>query len=244
MSTEPRISLRKYLKGPNADRGEHAANAEIVNLQINDVGHVVDVKTLTREQLKAALNGFMFLKDVFNPDGTMKKTKARYVVDGTAQHPSSYGDISSSTLRPETLYILFALAALEDLESCSLDVPGAFMKAKVEDGVVIHLRLDKDATKLWLRNRPEDSKFVFNDTLIIRLHRYLYGLHQSPQKWFVELRDFLLGLGYTQTIHDPCLYVKTQGKYKLYVPVFVDDKWVVGTRGHNPLRDELKAALT
>jgi hypothetical protein len=242
MSTEARISLHKYVKGPNKERGIEAARAEVKNLIDNKTGVPMHFNELTQEDIKNLSHGFTFLKDQYKPDGDFKKTKARFVVNGKDQPAGTFEETASPTVRPETIFVLFGLTALEGLEFMAYDIPSAFLKARVPEGTRIPVVLDEVTTRIWIEQRPDDARYVSRNKLIIMLRRYLYGLKQSPRKWFVTLRDFYISLGYVAAAHDPCLFIKVAGEHFLLAPVHVDDQWVVGTPSPNPLRDELTAA--
>ena len=61
------------------------------------------------------------------------------------------------------------------------------------------------------------------DGHVLLLKKRLYGLKNAPRIWFLTLVEFLTGLQFTQSEHDPCLfYSKGEGVYAVLVFV-VDD---------------------
>jgi hypothetical protein len=41
---------------------------------------------------------------------------------------------------------------------------------------------------------------------IVKLHRALYGLKQSPRTWYAKAHSILSSLGFISNRKDPCLY--------------------------------------
>jgi len=58
-----------------------------------------------------------------------------------------------------------------------------------------------------------------HEDYILRLNKNVYGLKQAGNNWFVELRGSLLALGFAQSAHDPCLFIRKD----CLVIVYVDD---------------------
>jgi hypothetical protein len=56
----------------------------------------------------------------------------------------------------------------------------------------------------------------------------LYGLKQSPRTWNTTINTFLLSLGFTRCIVDPCLYILRRKESILYLSIFVDDFLLTG----------------
>ena len=58
-----------------------------------------------------------------------------------------------------------------------------------------------------------------------RLNKTLYGLRRSPRHWYEKFRDTLFTMGFTQCVHDPCIFYCTPfpGGSRLYLGMYVDD---------------------
>lgn len=237
-----RQSLQRYMKtSPHPQRGVDAAEKEVVQLQRNGVGEPVHFSSLTPKEQEDTVNCFLFVLDKYNALGELTKTKARCVGNGRDQSPDSCGATTNATARPESLYITLALMALFDLEARNFDIPEAFIKTEVPPGEKIHVQLDPQCTAIWVKHRPQDKKFVSKGVLTLRLKKYLYGLKQSPNRFGRKLREFYLTrLGYKALLHDESFYYKKVGDHFLMIPVHVDDNYAVGTRGDNPLWEELR----
>jgi hypothetical protein len=89
-----------------------------------------------------------------------------------------------------------------------LDVVTAFLNPKIDDDD-IYMTLPEG----WPegRNAPK---------IIVRLRKALYGLKQAPRLWHNDINAFLLSLGFTQSLADPNLYIRSDGTLIL---LYVDD---------------------
>jgi len=47
--------------------------------------------------------------------------------------------------------------------------------------------------------------------IIVRLRKALYSLEQAPRLWHNNINAFLLSLGFTQSLADPNLYLRSCG---------------------------------
>jgi hypothetical protein len=96
-----------------------------------------------------------------------------------------------------------------------MDVEVAFLNAeltKIRDGEDVLLELPPGCEELGLGN-------------IVKVFRALYGFKQSPREWNLVLHKYLVSLGFTQSIADPCLYIKD---CSMFVAIFVDDLFICG----------------
>jgi hypothetical protein len=63
-----------------------------------------------------------------------------------------------------------------------------------------------------------------NTIFALRIKRNMYGLKQAGNNWFDSLRASLLSLGFRQSNHDPCLFIRNN----CLVLVYVDDCLIFG----------------
>ena len=56
--------------------------------------------------------------------------------------------------------------------------------------------------------QPEGFEVPGKESMVCKLKRSLYGLKQSSRCWFVELKKYLVSLGYEQSKADPCVFLK------------------------------------
>jgi hypothetical protein len=123
--------------------------------------------------------------------------KARLVLDGRQQDPSTYGDIRSPTMRLTSMRILAALSAQRDWQLMADDASQAFIQSERPQ--------DKP---LWCAYPPGHKKHG----RCMLLKRYLYGCHDSPKAWYDNVRHHLVEeQGMRQSRVDDCCFVGTDG---------------------------------
>jgi len=103
------------MHGPQSDRWRDAALLEYNTLAENGTWNIVDLP----EGQKAIGSGWVF-KVKNNQDGSIEHFKG-LVAKGYSLCPGlDYNESIAPTFRPATLCIIMALAAVEDLELCSV----------------------------------------------------------------------------------------------------------------------------
>lgn len=63
---------------------------------------------------------------------------------------------------------------------------------------------------------------------VCKLRKAIYGLKQAPHAWYMELRSYLIEIGFSNSISDTSLFILHRGKSIIYVLVYVDDIIVTG----------------
>ena len=58
---------------------------------------------------------------------------------------------------------------------------------------------------------------------VLRLRRCIYGLRNSPREWYKTLHSYLVSIGFTQSLADPCLYILVSDDGTAILRVYVDD---------------------
>ena len=64
--------------------------------------------------------------------------------------------------------------------------------------------------------------------LVMKLKRSLYGLAQSPVLWYDTIDAALLGIGFTPTLSDPCVYTHGSDDTFAILTLHVDDILITG----------------
>jgi hypothetical protein len=145
-----------------------------------------------------------------NPDGS-EKFKARLVARGFHQRPGiDFNETYAPVIRYDSIRILLALAAKEDLEIVQFDVTTAFLHGNLKERI--------------LMKQPPG----YNDGTerVCLLKKSLYGLKQAPKEWNEKFNEILENLGLTQTPTDPCVYVTKKGE-RVTVRIYVDDGIII-----------------
>jgi hypothetical protein len=156
-------------------------------------------------------------------DGDITRYRARLCVRGFGQIPGlDYGAIFAPVVRYTTIRILLALCAHYGLYKTHLDAPKAFTQADLD-------------TPLYMR-APTGVNLAPGK--VFKLLRSLYGLKQGAMRWWTILSAFLLSIGFTQCVADPCLFylVITPLSFAI-VSVYVDDLLLCTTS------EDLKATI-
>lgn len=142
------------------------------------------------------------------PDGSIDKFKARLCAQGFSQQEHEYGKTYAPVMGYISLRLLLSIATALDYELKQKDVCTAFLNADVQEEIYM--------------KQPEG--FSTNDGKVCRLVKTLYGLKQSPYEWNKLLDTFLVSVGWTATVSDPCIYFKISKTNKtMFLGVFVDD---------------------
>lgn len=58
---------------------------------------------------------------------------------------------------------------------------------------------------------------------ICKLQKAIYGLRQSTRAWFRRLRDFLVSVGFKESISDQSLFIYSKDEVVAYFLVYVDN---------------------
>lgn len=64
---------------------------------------------------------------------------------------------------------------------------------------------------------------------VCRLNKAIYGLKQVPRAWYTELKNYLLTVGFMNSLADTSLFVLKLGNDYIYLLVYVDDIVVTGS---------------
>jgi hypothetical protein len=52
-----------------------------------------------------------------------------------------------------------------------------------------------------------------NKDLVCKMKKSLCGLKQSPRMWYQKFDTYMLGIGFTRSKEDPCVYFKLIGDH-------------------------------
>jgi hypothetical protein len=201
ISPVPR-SVRSAVKDPNW----HAAmQAEFDALQANKTWSLVPRPSGAR-----VITGKWVFKHKMNPDGTLERYKARWVVRGFHQRPGiDFGETFSPVIKPATIRTVLTLIASKGWPANQLDVSNAFLHGNLREQVY-----SKQPTGFVDPARPND---------VCLLSRSLYGLRQAPRAWFDRFVAHVTSLGFTQSRADTSLFVYHKHGATAYLLLYVDD---------------------
>eukprot|EP01042_Synura_sphagnicola_P036843 gene36843-biopygen30226 len=97
----------------------------------------VDVNYLLEEEVTRIIHSSLFLKEKLTMDGEREKIKARFVAGGNEQDREFYGDISSPTVRTDSVLMIAVIAAWERRTVATMDIG-----ANAKDDCVFNLNRD------------------------------------------------------------------------------------------------------
>ena len=100
--------------------------------------------------------------------------------------------------------------------SYHLDVKTSFLHGDLQDQIFMEI---PDGMEVSAEDR---RKFV------CKLHKSLYGLRQSPNRWNRKFELLVRELGFTSEINDPCIYFKRCEQGNAFLILYVDDILLAG----------------
>jgi hypothetical protein len=134
--------------------------------------------------------------------------------------------------RPITslLILINLLASDSRLVMVCIEIKAAFLHAKMIR--TVYVRLNRATAKLWVKMKPDDSRFVLLDgTIVARADKCIYGLVDSPRLWKQTFDLFLSELGFEQCKLDLASYNVVHPSKPIQALVcHVDDSFVIASQ--------------
>lgn len=129
------------------------------------------------------ITGKWVFKHKWNPDGTLDRYKARWVIRGFNQRPGiDFGETFSPVVKPPTIRTVLTLVASKRWPAHQLDVSNAFLHGNLQETVYC-----SQPTGFENPDRPD---------AVCLLSRSLYGLRQAPRQWFLRFVAYVTSLGF------------------------------------------------
>ena len=197
------MTMKKGLKHFRKE-GLDAILAEMSQLHYRKTIRPVDGRYLTREEKRNALRYLMFLKQK-----RCGRIKARGCADGRIQRLwKSKDETSSPTVMTHSVFLTSIIAALERRNVVSLDIPGAFMQADIDE--LVHVKLEDELVDILIKIDPKYAEHVTVENgkkvLYVELQKALYGTLQAALLFWKELSSFLTNeLGFELNPYDSCV---------------------------------------
>ena len=182
---------------------EAALMTEFSQLEDLDVYEAIDPAQLTRAQKKAALRAINLFKEKRNG-----KLKGRTCADGRSQRNLyDKSQTASPTVSTDALMLSIIIEAFENRDVATADVAGAYLKASMDDFVV--MKFVGTSVKILCKLNPNHQRFVTTengvDTLYVRLIQALYGCVKSALLWYDLFRTNLKDMGFKLNPYDHCV---------------------------------------
>jgi hypothetical protein len=132
---------------------------------------------------------FVYIKK-FHPDANFDKYKARLVFRGDKWYDVYNNKPYAGTVMTESVRLLLAIAAAEDMELESADVNSAFLYGEIPDTQSIYMKRPSGLTDV---DMPP----------VVRLLKSIYGLPMASAKFWEHSDQTLKRMGFNPTISDP-----------------------------------------
>jgi hypothetical protein len=212
--TDPRVYAAK-IRGSDADMPtfQQALNGSAASeyltamkLEIHTLMGQHTWETVNRPKNKSVLKGTWAFKLKRLPDGTPYRYKARFCARGDMQTEGvDFFETYAPVVQWSTIRLLLSIVLTEGWTTRQVDYTNAFAQAELKEEVYV------ECPRLFGPKSGQDK--------VLRLHKSLYGLRQAPRTFFEKLRAGLLERGWTQSLIDPCLFLKSG----MMCVVYVDD---------------------
>ncbi|KAL0412223.1 UNVERIFIED_CONTAM: Retrovirus-related Pol polyprotein from transposon RE1 [Sesamum latifolium] len=187
---------------------ENAMNDELTALERNQTWEIVDLPKGTK-----AIGSKWVYKVKLKPDGSIDRYKARLVAKGYNQVEGvDYFDRFSPIAKAVTVRILLALVAGSGWAIHQVDINNAFLHGLLEEDIYM---------------LPQDGSSVPTGK-VCKLKRSLSILKQASRQWNQELTAKLVAYGFSQSLHEHCVFIKHSVDGPLILLVYVDDVLITG----------------
>lgn len=194
--------------------------------QFNDMGVGKPIKqAVTGLKHEKIIGARGFFKEVFDlRTGVLKKLKFRVVPQGHLLDRSLYEtkETTSPTVAMESIFACINIAAKENRKAFTMDIPGAYLNAKLKDKHMV--KFPRDLAAEYIKLYPQYVSFLQPDgSLIMLIEKALYGLVESSALWYEEIKTFLKELQYIVHPSDAGVFQKKQGDHTITICLWVDD---------------------
>eukprot|EP00957_Ditylum_brightwellii_P186932 14235439-Ditylum_brightwellii.AAC.1 len=189
-------------------KGTEAVMNELKQLHDRSVLDPKDPSELSDEEKKASLQYLMFkIKKICG------RIKGRGCADGRKQRTYTPKDNASApTVAAEALMLSCIIGAMEERDVTTVDIPGAFMQAEMDN--VIHMKIEGTMAKLLTKLDPKMYRQYLRSkkgkpVLYIQLKKALYGTLKAALLFWKNLSSCLQEWGFEISPYNWCVANKT-----------------------------------
>jgi hypothetical protein len=204
------VNLREMAHRKDKDEWIEACDSEYNSLMKNKTWELTELPP-DRQPITCK----WIFKIKHKADGSIERYKARLVVRGFSQKEGvDFNETFAPVIRFESVRVLLAIATEFNLEIDQCDVKTAF--------------LNGDLTEEIYMEQPEGYEVKGKEHLVCRLKKSLYGLKQAPRCWNNSIHEFLVSIGFKQTVTEYGIYVNDSDNERQYIGLYVDDILILG----------------
>ena len=159
--------------------------------------------------------------------GTIQEYKVRVIAQGFSQIKGiDYSKTFSPTAKLMVIQIIVALAVRSDWEIEQTDVVGAYLNAKLKDDIFMC--------------QLKGFEVLGKECSVLHLKRAIYGLKQSGCKWYDDLKDTLMSMGFARCRVEHVVF-HHYDQDAVIVAIDVNDIMITGDskRGMKRFKDQL-----
>lgn len=208
------LTYEEAMSSPEAENWKTAMNEEMSALQENETWSLIK---LPENKRPIGCKWVYTLKT--DIEGRIQKYKARLVAKGFTQREGvDFFETFAPVVRYESIRLLLALAARDDLEIANFDVKTAFLNGDLQEELYMH--------------QPPGYEVECNESVVCKLHRSLYGLKQSPRCWNMKFVNFLRKFNFAPTESDSCVFVSKLNQDFVFLALYVDDGLLLSKSQH------------
>ena len=211
-----KAAIRKHGKA-----AEDAMIAEFAQMEDLNVYEPVHAHLLTREQKRRALRAITLVKEK-----RCGRLKGRTVADGRSQRNLySKSETASPTVSSDALMLTVMIDAHERRDVATADIAGAYLKAKMDDFVL--MKYTGQSVDILCRMNPRYKEFVVIEngvkTLYVKIVMAIYGCVKSALLWYKLFSSALVEMGFALNPYDPCIANKMINGKQCTIAWYVDD---------------------
>jgi hypothetical protein len=214
-------SMKRGIKLFGSD-GVDAVLQELKQLHDRNVIEPVQMASLSADDKRNALQYLMFLKQK-----RTGKIKGRGCADGRKQRSFiSKEDSSSPTVSIEAVMLTCTIDAQEKRDVATVDIPGAFMQAEMDD--IVYMKIEGTMAELLVKlDTQRYQSFVTMEgnkkVLYLQLKKALYGTLKAALLFWKRLSNVLLSWGFEINPYDRCVANKEIDGTQCTIIWHVDD---------------------
>ena len=182
-------SYTEAMNGPFATQWSQAIDEEMA---AHDENNTFDLVMLPDGETALPSKHVFALK--YDENGNVVRFKDRWVALGNHQQEGKdFQETHAPTAKAATNRLLYAMAAINDLEIRSSDVVTAYLNADID--CVVYVKLPPGYLKI-------------GDMRVARLNKALYGTKQAGRLWYQCLKDYLVSVGFRTMYADPSVFIR------------------------------------